>query len=343
MSGFDIHEIGDSWAERYGALCAATPSHLIYATWSFRSFLRDTLGCRPSYLGAIDQAGNLVAALPLMSQEGRFGRVVNSLPFFGSNGGLIGADPAARATLWSAYVGIARAPGTAAATVIFAPGESVDLPVAPDFADRRIGQITDLGLARSSEALFAAIDGSSRRNVRKAESSGVEVVIDNDAFPALQDIHRENMAAIGGREKPTRFFELLPRHFRAGVEYNIYVARLGGEIVAALLLFYAGRTVDYYIPATRLSARAAQPSAAILFRAMRDAADAGYTAWNWGGTWVTQDGVLRFKRKWAAHDVPYDYHVLLNNRELLTQTPKTLLNEYPFFYVLPFDALSAKF
>jgi hypothetical protein len=147
------------------------------------------------------------------------------------------------------------------------------------------------------------------------------------------------MHAIGGRPKPREFFSLVPKHFEAGKDYNLYLASHKGITVGALLLFYAGVTVDYYIPATRLEARSLQPSAAILHRAMLDASARGMRLWNWGGTWLDQEGVLRFKRKWGAYDQPYRYFISINNSDIRSASKEKLLDAYPYFYVLPFHSL----
>jgi lipid II:glycine glycyltransferase (peptidoglycan interpeptide bridge formation enzyme) len=112
-----------------------------------------------------------------------------------------------------------------------------------------------------------------------------------------------------------------------------------GQPVAALLLLYFNRTVEYYVPATLEAERVHQPTSLILFQAMQDAARAGYTRWNWGGTWLNQDGVSRFKRKWGAQDSRYRYYIKLNAAEILKRSRSELLDAYPGFYVVPFDKL----
>lgn len=331
-----------SWSERYREFCRDLEALTIYGTWSFREFLTDLLGCSADYLGAVNAEGDLVAVLPLMSVKGPYGEVLNSLPFFGSYGGVLGEDAAARDTLWDAYEAKARDSGVAAATVVLSPFDEVARQPRHDPTDRRIGQFTSLRLGPDpAAALKDIIDSSSRRNLRKAENTGIEVTIDNAAMAEHEAIHRENMQAIGGRPKPAEFFARLPRYFEEGRDYNLYVAKRNGAIVSTLLLFYSGSTVEYYIPGTRLDARSYQPSAAILFAAMLDAAKRGYKTWNWGGTWQSQTGVLRFKRKWGAVDRPYDYYTTINNSDLYSTTAGELSKAYPYFYVLPFDKLNS--
>ena len=278
----------------------------------------------------------------MMGQDGPWGTVLNSLPFFGSYGGVLSDDENAKAALWAVYREATECNGVAASTIISNPLDTQESPAAGDILDFRIGQFTPMSFIGDTEpALLNRIDATARRNVRTAQRSGVTVSVENDNLRDLMDIHRENIISIGGRHKPDQFFTLLPRHFSSGKEYRVYVARIDGEIVAALLLLYSGNVVEYFIPGTLHGYRAQQPSALLLFRAMTEAAHDGYRLWNWGGTWLNQDGVLRFKRKWGAIDRTYRYHTRIRNTELLNQSPADLLANYGYFYVVPFSSLIA--
>ena len=337
-----IVTLDSNWVKQYEALCAGLEGLTIYSTWRYRCFIEALLGCEATYLGAVKENGELAAALPLMRQGGPLGDVLNSLPFFGSYGGLLGTNPVGRAMLIDNYKAILASDKTAAATIIDNPLCSLHENVPHDFTDSRIGQITSLVFDDEPETtLLGRIDGSARRNIKKAEQAGVEVEIDNNAWEALESIHRENMDAIGGRSKPAEFFGLLPRFLTADIDYRMFVARRGGRVVAALLVLYAGKVADYYIPATRLDERASQPSALLLLRGMLDAHARGYEIWNWGGTWTTQEGVLQFKRKWAAEERPYRYYTAVRAEAVLCASRERLLADYNHFYVLPFDRLKA--
>jgi hypothetical protein len=324
-------------AEAYRRFLASHPETLLYHSLEYKELLEDLLGCTADYWLAWDGDG-VVGILPVMWRDGAFGRVVNSLPFFGSHGGPLAASPAVAAALCTRFDDLCAAPDIAAATLIEHPFAPIDAVVAHDLRDERIGQFTPLG---DGVPLAAAIDGSARRNVGKANRFGVTVAVENDAIAFLEKTHDENMAVIGGRPKPPEFFARLSRHFVAGRDYRIYLARRDEIPLAALLLLYCGRTVEYFTPASTVAAREHQPMALILSTAMEDAAARGYVRWNWGGTWRTQQGVYRFKRKWGAIDAPYRYFTRLNDRRLLSCRPAELLAAYPGFFTVPFSQLSS--
>jgi hypothetical protein len=317
---------------------------LLYYSVAYRDCLRSLLGCRPDYVVALD-GDDVVGTLPLMSLEGPFGRVINSLPYYGSNGGILAVDRNARDALWAHYRALLAERDVAAATLI-------EHPLAPctpaadlyDMVEERIGQITPLDLGADREAtLWSRIDSSTRRNIKRAQACGIAVRVANgdDAFDFLYETHRDNIAAIGGRVKERAFFDLVRRYFVADRDFRIYLAERSGVPVAALLIFYYGRWVEYFTPAVVHTARGMQPSAAILFHALLDASVAGFEFWNWGGTWLNQDGVYRFKRKWGARDYRYRYFTRVKDPRLRRANREELLSGYPGFFTLPFGALNA--
>ena len=175
--------------------------------------------------------------------------------------------------------------------------------------------------------------------VRKAEKLGVAVATDEGEMDFLVQTHAENMMEVGGRPKNAAFFGLVARRFKHGPEYRIYVARIDGRPVAAVLLFYYNGTVEYFTPVVRKEYRETQALSLAIYRAMCDASIAGFRWWNWGGTWSSQEGVYRFKKRWGTQDRPYTYFVRLNDESLRRLKAQALLDAYPDFFVLPFSQL----
>ena len=338
-----IEALTPHFAEPYEEFLLARPETLLFQSWRYQSMLIDLLGCSQQGLLALDDAGHIQAVLPLLAANGPLGVVLNSLPYYGSNGALIGDDPAARAMLVAAYHNLVQAQGVAASTLIenpLAPGGADG--IAYDLTDERIGQLTPLPAAGDEKAaLMQSFHHKTRNMVRKAEKRGVEVVVDNEAMTFLMDVHQQNMREIGGLAKSRNFFVALPQYFRPGQDYRIYVARLGGEMIAAILVFFFNRTVEYYTPVVRKEYRDTQAISAVIFRAMCDASVQGYAWWNWGGTWLSQEGVYRFKSRWGTKDMPYRYYTSVHNPEILKVSPAELLAWYPSFFTVPFSVLTA--
>jgi hypothetical protein len=315
----------------YREFVARAPGALLYHSLPYRDVLLDHLGCEEEYLVATD-GGDVRGVLPLMWTGDDGARIYNSLPFYGSHGSVLADDDATAAALIAAYDERATAEGTLAATLVANPFAERQPPEpVHNRTDERISQVTDLPAE--------AVESSARRNVRKAERAGIAVASDADRLDVVGAIHRANIEALGGLAKDPEFFAAVPRHFEAGHEYDVYVAQLDEEVVAGLLLFYFNGTVEYFTPAVDHDHRSEQPLALLLDQAMADAAKRGFRRWNWGGTWTTQDGVFRFKRKWGAHEGRYRYYVQVNDETLLDATPAELRERFGHFYVVPFSAL----
>ena len=325
----------------YDAFLLDHHNTLLYQSSRYMSLIQDLLGCRQATLIAVQDDGTLCGALPLMEADGSYGTVVNSLPFYGSNGGLICNDPIACNLLADAYNAKVAMPSVAAATVIENPlSANYVSSWRHELSDERIGQFTPIGHLVDHEAvLMDSFHYKTRNMIRKAEKLGATIAVENDAMDFVVQVHEENMREIGGQTKPRRFFELIPLHFRAGLDYNIYVTRLGGDQVAAVLLFYFNRTVEYFTPVVRKKFRDSQGVSAAIYRAMCDASKAGFHWWNWGGTWLSQDGVYRFKSRWNTQDLRYLYFTTVKNPAVLQARRSELLLDYPFFYVVPFASL----
>jgi hypothetical protein len=320
----------------------------------FRRFLIEMLEeADDQYLCAFD-GSELVGVLPAFSRQGPAGAVLNSLPFFGSHGGVVCAPqrlPEVSRVLLTALSALSQRLGAFSCTVIESPfGRSGDVWANGGFTlqDSRIGQVTPLPTASTNDEaaslLLAQCHGKTRNMIRKFLRSPFGIAHRDDwaALQALHSLHEEGMRRIGGTPKPLRVFETIRRCFTYDADYRVYTATRGREIVAALLLFFHGDTVEYFTPATQEAARQDQPMTGLIFRAMQEAiVERGAKHWNWGGTWPTQEGVYRFKSRWAAVDHPYRYHIrLASDFQRHDWTRTQLLYAYPYFYCFPFSPAS---
>lgn len=327
---------------QYSDFLLTIDDSLFYASLKYRNFLKAYLYCDEDYF-LLKDGDEIKGVLPLLKRKTDKGVIVNSLPYYGSNGGIIAVDERSYYELLDFYNSYISSPEIVVSCLTESPFAIKNIKPSTDFEDYRIGQITPIPSFDENFdiKLFEIIDSSTRRNIRKAQSSSVKVEIDNslDSFKHLYEIHYENITSIGGKAKDWRFFEMIPSYFEAGTDFNVYVASINGQIVSALLLFYFNKTVEYFTPATVHEYRNAQPIAELLRVAFVDAAKRGFTHWNWGGTWITQEGVYKFKAKWGAKDYRYDYFIKLNDKSLLELTPQELLLIGNGFYTVPFREL----
>jgi len=260
------------------------------------------------------------------------------LPFYGSNGGILSKDDEAYDLLLQEYNKLVQ--DVACSTYITNPLQENISDLDYDILDRRIGQWTSIEYQNNIEvSIMKSYHSKTRNLVRKAIKENVKIKIDNSQLDFLYETHYKNITSIGGKAKEKSFFELVEKYFESGKDYNIYIATLDGKKIGALLLFYYHNIVEYFTPAALSEYRNYQPTSLMIYQAMIDASVKKFKWWNWGGTWITQDGVHHFKKRFGAVDKEYKYFIKINNETLYNANKEELLIEYDNFYIIPFDKL----
>lgn len=325
---------------------------LLYTSIPYLKCLRTFLNCEIEII-IIKEDEVLIGYFPLAFKiDSLFGNICNSLPFYGSNGGMVIRESTdknqVRELLLKEFYKIIEQRNCLAYTIVSNPmdeeGDSwLRANLGYDLVDERIGQITHFSQLKSEnkeQALINSFEKPRPRNIRKAQKEGIKIVSNNnkESLDFLFKIHHENIIAINGIAKEKRFFDQIPQHF-SNEMYKVYSAELKGKKIAALLLFYYNETVEYYTPAVIEEYRNFQPSALIIYEAMLDAIKLGYKNWNWGGTWLNQGGVYDFKKKWSTTDHHYYYYTKIFSDSLYNMSKEDLLNKFPYFFTIPFSAL----
>lgn len=339
----------------YENLICAKPTGLLYYSLQYRNFLSKFMkDSDPYYLVAFND-GQMIGALPtFLKRNAKYGNVLNSLPFYGSNGGIITSplvkDPKeVSLALLQAFYDLAHQKNVCTATIISNPLENnqqfYEKYALHTLRDERIGQISPLPVVQCedeiADVLMNQFHRKTRNMVRKALKSNFIVSHGGSMknIECLYYLHCENIQALGGLAKPRYVFDAIQSTFVYDKEYRIYTAESDGLIIAALLVFFYNKTAEYFTPAVAEQYRSNQPVSLLIFEAMKEAVHRGFKYWNWGGTWLSQSGVYAFKKRWGTVDYPYYYYIHEFNQSLRGTTPAILLSEYPFYYVLPFNQL----
>ncbi|MDH3999149.1 MAG: GNAT family N-acetyltransferase, partial [Desulfuromonadales bacterium] len=284
--------------ERYESFLGRCPNAMLYSSINYRRFLQRILPAASSrYLLAVEN-GEVIGALPTFVVDGPHGKVMNSLPFYGSNGGvLLSRDVVSSEKvadlLLDGYDAMAVEEGIAVSTLITSPLMTREEDPSHRFSsclvDERIGQLTPLANAESSDCsgddLMGLFHQKTRNSVRKGLKSGFAFT-HCDSLASMQrlaELHATNMRAIGGLAKPEGVFDAIRNVFDYDRDYRVYTATIDGEIVAALLVFFFNGIVEYFTPAVDENFRSQQPMSALIFHAMQDSVQRGARWWNWGG------------------------------------------------------------
>ena len=347
---YKLEILNESFESLYDEFIRSNEKFLWYTSLEYKKLLEEYLNVKSIYFIILSE-DSIKACLPLMqSKNSELGYVINSLPFYGSNGSfLLCSDLNDKDKfelidiLYKAFLKYTENNEIAAFTLITNPLDSfskkyLELQEDITVSDFRIGQITML--PNSSEDLLKIFENPRPRNIRKAIKSKVNVRRSNEKidFDFLSSTHQENILSIGGIPKSESFFQMV-REKIPEKNYSLFIAEVDGVRISALLIFYFNSTVEYFTPCTISNYRNYQASALLIFEAMKFAIERKFKHWNWGGTWQCQEGVYDFKKKWGSKDFNYYYFTKIKNPEILNQTADDLIQLYPNFYVTPFSNL----
>jgi hypothetical protein len=271
--------------------------------------LQAAFGFPPTFLVARGPAGTLGGVLPIVEVRSLLGRRrLVSLPFSYAAGPL--ADtPEADAALCGAARALAAERGVGRVEIKRATREA---PPAEGFtrAGRYATYLVDTSGGES--AVWNRLHASStRRGIRKAEREGVEVErpTDEDGWRIMAELQAASSHGHGLPAPPARFFTVTCRSLQAEGLADLYLARAAsGEAIGAIVLWKGARSWIYAFGASRPEALELRPTHALLWRAMRDAIDAG-VGFDLGRAAPEQQGLVQFKERWGGVAAPlaYDY------------------------------------
>lgn len=317
------------------------PGSLFYSEPRYLSLLKKHLDCDIYWLTA-RSGGEFIGLLPYAVKRGKTGTIYNSLPYYGSNGGVVTypLNHQCKKDLIEEFYHSAEQNNAMSATLItnplFKDADFYKSLIDYKHIDNRIAQITPLPEEDDEVLLMGLFSDPRPRNIRRARKENIIVKKGGaEMLPFLYETHFSNMSDIGGKPKNKSFFDEIENHMKPE-DWSVFTAFHDGRPIAALLLFYFNNTVEYFTPVTVHKYRSMQPMALIVFEAMQDAINRGMTHWNWGGTWLSQTGVYDFKKKWGACNYDYHYFVKVYSEQIYDLSIMQLESEFYGFYTIPY-------
>ena len=337
-----------AWDE---AIAQAHAFPMYFTSW-FTAFACDVAGGTRLERSVLGSDGPVATMVLSGRDDDQVGRVLNSLPWFGSYGGvglLPGAPASARTEVLSEVRALIEDPTVGFTAINLVPSEMPHLTeyldlLSPRMVVPRRTQVTTLprGPAGLEESLMSLFHPKARNAIRKGLGQGFRIDLQDtdEAWAALEALHAANMARIGGRAKSAHALGTLRKHVPPE-NRRLAVALSEHGPVAALLTARVGGTVEYLVPAVDEDSRTTQALSALIWHEMLAASATGARWWNWGGTGWQQESLLRFKSRLGGTVVEYATlvsctdHALQVLRNLDGQLPAGLLD----YYLYPFSHL----
>ncbi len=177
-----------------------------------------------------------------------------------------------------------------------------------------------LDLNRSEGERLAALKPKTRYNIRLAAKRGVRVEQGTlDDLSLFYEMYVETSERDKFVIRPFRYYRDAWGAFLEAGRAQMFLARLGGETIAGIIVFVYGERAWYFYGASRAAHRDAMPNYALQWEAIRWAAAHGCHTYDFWGAPDTLDehapmyGVYRFKEgfggKFTQHIGAYDYVV----------------------------------
>ncbi|GIX49832.1 MAG: hypothetical protein KatS3mg132_026 [Limisphaera sp.] len=281
------------------------PEAGVFHTRAWCRVLHDTYGHPPVYLW-LQSGDQPLACLPLMEVRNRWtGRRGVGLPFTDFCE-CLRTDPLAPARLVPAALELARnrkwryvelrQPG-------FAP---VDTEPSLHFHAHTVD------LTGGPEAMRARMDSAARRNLRKAETSGlrVEIATSATAMADYYQLHCLTRRRHGLPPQPWRFFENIERCLLREDLGMVVLVRKDQTVVAGAVFLHYGRQAVYKFGASDMSAQQWRPNNLAMWTAMRYYSLRDFARLHLGRTSVGNEGLRRFKTGLGGREEPLPVYCL---------------------------------
>jgi hypothetical protein len=278
------------------------PDATIFHSTGWARVLVDTYGHRPCYV-QMSLNGNLLALVPMMEvQSVLTGSRGICLPFsdycapltfssFGHELVTPKLQQIARERGWSYYELRSRSiiPDNVPASESYY-GHSLDL---------RIGH----------EALISNFSSSVQRAVRKAERSGLTVMIQStpEAMAQFYKLHVRTRRRHGVPPQPQSFFVNIQRHLIGAGHGFIVIVEGQKRPLSAAIFFKFGRHAIYKFGASDERLQALRANNLAMSEGIKNLADAGAEILHFGRTEKENEGLRRFKLSWGATEETTDY------------------------------------
>jgi len=199
-----------------------------------------------------------------------------------------------------------------------------------------------LDLSPEPEDLFANLEGSVRRAVRKAEAAGVEARIEygTDALNAFCRLNALTRREHGLPPQPDVFFRNVRRIVLDHDAGFVVIARINGRPVAASMFFHFGGNAVFKYGASDKRFQSLRANNLVMWHGILACREAGCHRLSLGRTEPGNEGLLRFKRGWGTVETALNYYTYSFDRNKLITDPDRLTGRHnTLFRWLPLPLL----
>jgi CelD/BcsL family acetyltransferase involved in cellulose biosynthesis len=160
-------------------------------------------------------------------------------------------------------------------------------------------------LERDQETIWMSLDGAARRAIKKAQKSGVIIrkSKDKEAVRTFFEMH------LGIRKykyrlvaQPYSFFENIWKYLIDQGDGVVFLAEHEGQVIGGIMFLAWKDTFFYKFNASSLDDLAVRPNDLMVWEGIQYAKEHGYHKFDFGLSDWDQEGLLRYKRKFATEE-----------------------------------------
>jgi hypothetical protein len=286
----------------WDALVATHPRHSFFHGAAWAATLQGTYGFRPVYFTAGTASGR-TSILPLMEVDSWLtGRRGITLPYTDECEPLA-ADAADMRNLIEAAMAFGRMRGWK--SVEWRGGRELfaDAPASLTFYGHK------MVLEADEDRMFARLESSVRRAIRKAEKSGVTVTVSQslEAMKVFYSLQCKTRRKQGLPPQPFIFFRNIFEHILSKELGMIAVASSQERPLAASIYLKMGTRAVYKFGASDDSLQQLRGSNLVMWEAIKWLARRGATTLHLGRTSLGNEGLRKFKLGWGAGEEIIEY------------------------------------
>ncbi len=186
------------------------------------------------------------------------------------------------------------------------PGRSLPGDIKP--SSSCYGHVLDI--ARDEKQIYAGFRDSTRRNIKRAQASNVEVTISAtcDSLKAFYRLNCITRKDHGLPPQPYLFFEKIFEHILAKNLGIVVLASYHGETIAGAVYFHFGKNAIYKYGASDKRYQHLRANNLIMWEAIQWYSWHGFHSFHFGRTEPENSGLLQFKRGWGAREYMINYY-----------------------------------
>ncbi len=282
---------------------------LIYYSPAWLNLITRTYGFSLIPLTSINAAGQITGYLPLCSMRSLLtGHRLVSFPF-SDHCPLLAVDEISANDLIDQAIRLAQQQKVH--YLELRTGSNSVLAKHPDIAEGNLYVRWLLPLSADVEAAWSKLRKPVQHQVKKSRKLGVQVRMaqSHEDMDHYYRLHLQTRCKkYGMPAQPRRYFLELWDTFSASGAVQLLLAEYEQKIIGGMILLASGKTVRYAYGASDERYLNLAPNNLLMWTAITWGCEQGYQTLDMGRTACDNEGLMEFKRRWGAIQVPLPYY-----------------------------------